>query len=68
MKAESLAFMNQQLAGMLRSGLPLEGALQQLCRDLHDGNLKVELEQLRSDLVQGVPLAEAIEQRRLPEL
>ena len=68
MRAESLAFVNQQLSGMLRSGLPLEGALHQLCRDLHDGALKQELERLQSDLARGLSLAEAMRDRKLPEL
>jgi type II secretory pathway component PulF len=68
MKTESLAFVNQQLAGMLKAGLPLEGALKQLCRNLHDASLRRELEQLEADLGRGLPLAEAIASRRLPEL
>ena len=68
MKRDQFAFFNQQLAGMLRSGIPLEGALRQLTREMERGRLRRELGQLESDLANGVPLSEAIIQRRLPQL
>lgn len=68
MKAEELAFFNQQLAGMLKSGLPLEGALNELSRDLHSGPLKREVKQLEHDLAQGKDLAQAIQARGFPPL
>jgi len=68
MTQEQLAFVNQQLAGMLEAGLPLEGALQRLCRDLRGGALKRELEALHADLAQGTPVAEAVRARKFPEL
>lgn len=68
MNHEALAFVNHQLAGMLRSGIPLEGALRQLCRDMQHGPLRAELEQLEAALAQGIPLREALEARKLPEL
>src|SRR5256885_7805883 len=49
MKLEELAFVNQQLAGMLKSGIPLEGALRQLCANMRRGQLRVELEALEAD-------------------
>jgi type IV pilus assembly protein PilC len=58
---------NQQLAGMLKAGIPLEGALQQLCATMRRGGLRTELEQLEADLARGTPLTEAIQARRLPE-
>ena len=67
MKHDEFAFFNQQLAGMLRSGIPLEGALKQLTRSLNRGQLRAEFEKLEHDLQAGVPLAEAIEKRDLPE-
>jgi type II secretory pathway component PulF len=66
MKYDELAFMNQQLAGMLHTGIPLEGALKQLCANMRGGLLRSELERLEADLAQGVPLAEAVTARRLP--
>lgn len=68
MKADEFAFFNQQLAGMLKSGIPLEGALRQLSRDMVKGRLHEELEALRADLEKGVPLEKALSSRNLPEL
>jgi len=68
MKHDEFAFFNQQLAGMLREGLPLEGALKQLCATMRRGGLRAELGQLAGDLSSGVPLDEALEGRRLPRL
>ena len=68
MNHEQLAFFNQQLAAMLKSGLPLEGSLKQLSASMHRGLLRAEVEQLGVDLAQGVPLEEALGRRKLPEL
>ncbi len=68
MKLDEFAFLNQQLAGMLRSGIPLEGALKQLSANLRRGALRQELEQLQADLAKGTPLRDALPRRRLPEL
>ena len=67
MKYEELAFVNQQLAGMLKSGIPLEGALRQLCANMRRGRFRAELEALEADLAKGVPLKEALSTRKLPE-
>ena len=67
MKPDELAFVNQQLAGMLKTGIPLEGALRQLCAQMRRGRLRAELEALEADLVRGLPLAEALATRKLPE-
>jgi type II secretory pathway component PulF len=68
MKYDEFAFFNQQLAAMLRDGIPLEGALRRLCEDMRAGNLRTELEALEADLAKGTPMAEALPPRRLPEL
>jgi len=68
MNLDEFAFLNQQLAGMLKSGIPLEGALRQLCVNMQRGELRTELEALSADLAKGVPLREALPRRRLPEL
>ncbi len=60
MNLDEFPFVNQQLAGMLKSGIPLEGALKQLCAAMRRGALRGELEKLEADLTQGVPLAEAL--------
>ncbi len=49
MKYEELAFFNQQLGTMLANGVPLEGALEQLCQNLQQGSLRGEMEQLATD-------------------
>ena len=67
MNLEEFSFVNQQLAGMLKSGIPLEGALRQLSATMRRGALRGELEKLEADLTQGVPLAEALARRKLPE-
>jgi type II secretory pathway component PulF len=68
MKYDEFAFFNQQLAGMLRSGLPLEGALSQLVRSMRRGRIRDEFALLEKDLAQGIPLPEAVEKRKLPPL
>ncbi len=68
MKLDEFAFLNRQLAGMLRGGIPLEGALKQLTATLERGALREELEQLEADLAKGTPLRDALPRRRLPEL
>jgi type II secretory pathway component PulF len=67
MNPTELAFVNQQLAAMLRCGIPLEGGLRQLCDTMTRGPLRAELRLLEKDLAAGVPLAKAVALRKLPE-
>lgn len=67
MKNDEFAFFNQQLASMLREGIPLEGALQQLSADMRQGEFREEVQKLESDLRNGVPLNDAIAARKLPD-
>ena len=67
MKYDELAFVNQQLATMLREGIPLEGSLRQLCATMQKGRLRAELQLLENDLAGGAPLAQAVARRKLPE-
>lgn len=67
MKYDEFAFVNQQLAGMLKSGIPLEGALRELCATMRSGALRTEFQLLEADLAQGTPLQTALAARRLPE-
>ena len=67
MNYDEFAFFNQQLAAMLRDGIPLEGALKQLCAGMSAGPLRNEMSQLENDLSRGTPLNEAISHRALPE-
>src|ERR1700688_4556459 len=66
MKLDEFAFFNQQLAAMLRDGIPLESALGQLCSSMRRGDLRDELEKLRADLANGVPIQQALASRKLP--
>jgi type II secretory pathway component PulF len=68
MKYDEFAFFNQQLAGMLRDGIPLEGALKRLCEEMHAGRLRDELQAFEADLARGTPIADALKPRQLPEL
>ena len=68
MNWDEFAFLNQQLAGMLKTGIPLEGALRQLCETMRRSRLRTELELLQADLARGAPLREAVAARKLPEL
>jgi type II secretory pathway component PulF len=68
MKTDEFAFFNQQLAAMLRDGIPLEGALRRLCEEMQAGQMRTELQALESDLARGTPMAEALGPRHLPEL
>jgi type II secretory pathway component PulF len=68
MKYDEFAFFNQQLAAMLRDGIPLEGALRRLCQEMRRGSLRDELQALEADLARGTPMADALAPRQLPEL
>jgi type IV pilus assembly protein PilC len=68
MKYDEFAFFNQQLAAMLRDGIPLEGALRRLCQEMRGGSLRTELQSFEADLAKGTPMADALQPRQLPEL
>jgi type II secretory pathway component PulF len=68
MRTDEFAFFNQQLAAMLRDGIPLEGALKQLSQGMRTGALRNEIVALESDLAKGMPLSEALNRRSLPPL
>lgn len=66
MNHDEFAFFNQQLAAMLRDGIPLEGAIKQLCAGMKTGPLRAELESLERELGDGTPLPAALARRKLP--
>lgn len=68
MNRDELAFFNEQLAAMLRLGIPLESALRQLCLGMRSGGFRKEIEQLEADLARGRPFREAVADRDLPPL
>ncbi len=67
MNLDEFACFNQQLAVLLKNGVPLEGALHQLSAQFHDRRLRIELDRLGEDLALGLPLPEALAARRLPD-
>jgi len=68
MKNDEFSFFNQQLAAMVRDGIPLESALRRLCADMRQSPLRAELVKLEADLAKGTPLREAAAARQLPVL
>ncbi|HXP59656.1 MAG TPA: type II secretion system F family protein [Dongiaceae bacterium] len=66
MNHDEFAFFNQQLAAMLREGVPLEGALKQLSAGMRGGALRAEVQRLEEDLARGTPLKDALGRRSLP--
>jgi type II secretory pathway component PulF len=66
MKLDEFAFVNQQLAGMVKAGIPLEGALRRTCETLSGGTLRNEIGQLEKDLATGTPLGQALSRRQFP--
>lgn len=68
MNQDEFSFFNQQLAAMLKEGIPLEGALKQLCAGMRRGRFRSEVDKLGADLANGVPLEAALKQRALPDL
>ncbi len=68
MNYDEFAFFNQQLAAMLRDGIPLEGALKRLSSEMRQSPLRGELERLAADLSRGAPLREAARARDFPDL
>ena len=50
MNHDEFSFFNQQLAAMLRDGIPLEGALKQLAAGMSGGKFQAEIQELEADL------------------
>lgn len=63
---DEIAFFNRQLAAMLRTGIPLESGLKQLCASMKAGTWKTECDHLAQDLARGTPLPDALQARKLP--
>jgi type II secretory pathway component PulF len=68
MNYDEFAFFNQQLAAMLREGVPLEAALKQLSSGMRSGPLRNQIDQFENDLARGTPLKEALARRTFPDL
>jgi type II secretory pathway component PulF len=67
MNYDEISFLNQQLAEMLRTGIPLEAGLKQVCAGMKSGTWKSELASLAQDLSRGTSLSEALKHRNLPK-
>ena len=67
MNTEELAFVNRQLAGMLKSGIPLEAGLKKMTESMSSGRLKDQLAQLGSRLEKGQSVEQAVEGLDLPD-
>jgi general secretion pathway protein F len=65
---DEIAFFNQQLAGMLRAGIPLEGALARLCGEMKRGQWRREIEALNEKVRSGMSLPAAAADSQLPAL
>ena len=67
---EELQVLSEQLASIMRSGLPLAASLKALAQDLRHPRLKPVLEGLHQDLDRGTALEDAIERQhdRFPRI
>ncbi len=68
MSPDDVTALNEQIAAMTRSGLPLDTGLELLAADMGRGNLKRVTTKLVGDLPSGIPLDAAFERqgRQLP--
>lgn len=66
---DQLIYLNEEIAGMARAGLPLEEGLASIAREMSHGNLKQATQCLADDLKRGKTLPEAIaaQQGRMPK-
>lgn len=67
MNIEELAFVNRQLAGMLKSGIPLEAGLKKITESMSDSKLKAQLDELGDRLEKGQAVEQAADGLDLPE-
>lgn len=67
-RLNEFALFNEQLATMLRDGLPLEASMRELSATMRKGKLRNQLQAMEQDLSAGVSLTEAARRHRLPEL
>lgn len=65
MTADELIALNDQIAGMAKAGLPLDQGLAGLAKEMGRGRLRRVTAAIAADLRAGVPLAEAVDSRRV---
>lgn len=65
---DDFQFLNEHIASLTRSGVPLEEGLRQAAADVGSGKLKRLMMELADDLTRGTPLPNAIEaiEKRFP--
>lgn len=63
LSAEDLSLLDRQLLELVESGVPLPTGLQAYAADLSSGRLSGVIDELRTDLLGGLPLSEAIGRR-----
>ncbi|MCD8535743.1 MAG: type II secretion system F family protein [Verrucomicrobia bacterium] len=66
MNADELSFVNRQLESMVKSGIPLEGALKEVVQNLKNGRLRLQLDTVIHSLENGTSLDDAIKDVELP--
>ena len=67
MNTDELAFVNRQLAGMLKAGVPMEVGLKKITESMTGSKLKAQLEELGSRLERGQLVDKAVVGLDLPE-
>jgi len=67
---EEFSFFNQQLSGMLKAGIPLEGALKGLLKDMRKGRTKSVFTEIHQRLITGEVFSDVIAdmKEKLPPL
>mgnify|MGYP006279539151 CR=1 FL=1 len=66
MKSSEIAFVTEQLADMVRSGVPLPESLRRLASDGQRARTAQQLNRLEQDLAGGMPLTDALERSGFP--
>ncbi|MEE2615027.1 MAG: type II secretion system F family protein [Verrucomicrobiota bacterium] len=67
MNNDELAFVNRQLAGMLKAGIPMEVGLKKITKSMTGSKLKAQLDELGSRLEKGQLVDKAVVDLDLPE-
>ncbi len=65
-KFEEISFANEQIAGMLSSGIPLEGAIRKVAEGMGRSPFRNQVAALGKDLSEGVPFEDAVAKRTFP--
>ncbi len=66
MKTEDLAFLNEQLSGLLSTGIPLSAGIKKIAQTTKKSAFKNELILLEKDMENGVSFSDAINKRDFP--